>query len=88
MLATPLVTLRGYMTEPTLAQPTRRWLGLRAATRRVGLKSHAYMLRLVPRMTAEGVTILRPTEGVILIDEGELVAWWQSWHPEWTDPEG
>lgn len=89
MLATPQIALfRGPMPTEPITPPTEpRWLGLRAATRRLGIKSHAYLLRLVPRMTREGVTVSRPTEGVILIDEDQLVTWWKSWHPDWTDPD-
>ena len=87
MLATPLITpFRGSMAEPTTSHTETRWLGLREAARHLGI-SAPYLFRLVPRMVEAGVTVLRPTSRVILIDKAQLVTWWKSWHPDWTDPD-
>lgn len=89
MLATPLITpFRGTMTEPATSHTEPRWLNLSQAARRLGDMNVSYLGRLLPRMTEEGVTVLRPTNRVILIDEAHLVAWWKTWHPDWTDPQG
>lgn len=77
--------------QAVIMSEARKKLRLRVAAQRLGVQS-TYLSRIAkPGQLLErsSITVIRypGIPDVVEFYEDELIPWWKSRHPEWTDPE-